>query len=195
MDQVTRGRASSYWGAIRNPSGPWDRALGKDPRLFPKRGGGRRLRNPYLPPIVYPRLPDRTLNFGYDRLRHVRSVIVKTLDSSAVAKFHDVEEDVIIKEVWFAQELSTQTAFFHQLHAYLRTVLPMGRYVGWQPRDLSPKNYLVELLDVQLGGGDDFDAEEIGAKRPHMSRSQLVLSFKLVRDVLAPAGVLVGLGL
>lgn len=194
MDLVTGGRASSYWDAIRAPAGPWDRATGKMPRLFPKRGGGRRLRHPYLSHIVYPRLPDRTLNFGFDRLRHVRPVIVKTLDSSAVAKFPDAAEDVVIREVWFAQDASTETRFFHQLHTYLRTVLPIGRYVGWQPRDLSPKNFFVELLDVQLGPTDDYEVEELG-KRPHLSRSQLTLSFKLIRDVLAPAGVLVGVGL
>lgn len=194
MDIVCQGLGTSHWNDVLAPDAPWHRAVLRDPRLFPIRGGGRELRHPFRPRIVYPRVPDRTLNFGYDRLRHIHTVRVKTLDSTAVAKFADAGEDVVVREVWMANELSTFTSFFHALHAYHRETLPPGRYIGWRPRDLSPKNYAVELLDVQLGPPDEYIVEEIG-KRPYVMREQLVLSFKLIREVFAPAGVLIGVGL
>jgi len=191
MDAATQGYMPTYWNAPFDWPGPWHRVAAhkKDARLCPSFGGGRRMRHPFLDPIVYPRNPDRTLNYGYDRLRKVRSVIIKTLDSSAVAKYPEVAEDVVIREIWLAETLSTFTELFHQFHTYLREILPPGRFIGWQPKDLSPKNYFVELLDVQCGTPDDFQIEELGDDRPYYMREQLTVSFKLVREIQAPAGV------
>lgn len=192
MDDATTGLMPAFWNAHFNWQGPWHRVTQKkDARLCPEFGGGRRMRHPFLDPIVYPRTPDRTINFGYDRLRKIRSVVIKTLDSSAVAKFPERAEDVIIQEVWLADTLSTFTELFHGFHTYLREVLPVGRYIGWQPRDLSPKSYFIELLDVQLGTNpDNYTVEELGNERPWYMREQLSVSFKLVREISGPAGLI-----
>lgn len=190
MDAATQGYIPTYWNAPFDWPGPWHRVTQRDDaRLTPTLGGGRRMRHPFLDHIVYPQTPDRTLNFGYDRLRKTRSVVIKTLDSSAVAKYSESSEDVIIREIWLAETLSTFTELFHQFHTYLREILPPGRFIGWQPKDLSPKNYFVELLDVQCGTPDDFTIEELGDDRPHYMREQLTVAFKLVREIQAPAGV------
>lgn len=148
------------------------------------------MRHPFLPRIVYPRVPDKTFNFGYDALKRMRSVVTKTLDSSAVTKFKDATEDIIIREVWIADQLSTFASFFHGLHSYLTSTIPVDRYIGWVPRDLTPKCFFVELLDVQVGGADEYMIEELG-NTPYMMREALTLTFKLIREIFPPSGVVV----
>lgn len=195
MDAGQLGLDSTYWSHPYDPYGPWHRCVSKrDRRLSPAFGGGRRMRHPFLDPIVYPRVPDQTTNFLDDRLRHVQASVTKTLTSTAVTKFSDGPEDVVIREVWQARTLSTFTELFRQFYEYLHAKLPSGRYVGWQPKDLSPKNYFVQLLDVQVGQPEHYVVEELGDARPYYMREQLTVTFKLVREVFAPAGVVVAVG-
>jgi len=195
-DVATQGLMSSYWNEPWNADGPWHRATKrKDIRLQPGNAGGRRMRHPYLDHIVYARLPDRTIPFDQDPLRKVDSVVTKTLDSSVVAKYAEAPEDLVIREVWLADELSTLASMFRLFHRYLVDVLPPGQLVGWQPRDLTWKCYFIELLDVQLGDNDAFEFEEIGDERPYLMRARLQVAFKLVREMSAPASLMIGTGL
>lgn len=195
MDEVNQGLATTYWSQPLDPMAPWHRATSKkDARYFPIKGGGRRMRHPDLAPIVYPRLPDVTTNFLDDRLRSVQSVVTQTLNSAGVNKFKDPPEGVVIKEVWLARDLSTFTSLFRQFHQYLVTPMAAGRYIGWQPKDRTWKNYAVDLLKVEVGAPDEYRIEELGNERPYYMREQLTVSFKLVRDVFAPAGVIVAVG-
>ncbi len=194
MDEGSQGLCSQYGNAIWDWMQPWWRpSRVVDKRLTPIKGGGRRLRHPFLPHIVYPRVPDRTLNFAYDRLTRGRTVNVDTLTAMGTAKFTDPRDAVIIQEVWLANQLSTLTKFFHALRRYWVEVLPPGRYVGWQPRDLTWKNYFVEILDVQLGQPDEFHVEELG-ERPFIMREQLTLTFRTPKEYFHPAGSRVAVG-
>lgn len=195
MDEPTLGMGSTYWNAIWDPWQPWPKCGSRrDRRLFPARGGGRRMRHPFFDPIVYPELPSKTLNFGYNPLRHVKSVLTKTLQGTAVAKFKEDYDDVVIREVWTADTLSTLTGLFHQFHRYYVGTLPTGRFIGWQPKDLSPKNFFIDLLNVECGPAEDFEVEELGTERPFMLRTELRVTFKLVREVKGAAGVITGVG-
>jgi hypothetical protein len=198
MDHVTRGRGAGDSRDILGTWSPYTRVSTrgrKDPRLFPRKGGGRRMRHPFLAPLVYPHVPDRTLNFGYDRLTRPRAVVVKTLASSGVADFQDVPSDVIIKEIFRNDQLSTLTRIFHAFHRYRVETLPEGRFIGWQPRDLSSKSYFIRLLDVSLGQGEDYVVEELGTRRPVMLREQVTISFKLIAEAQSPAGVVTSEGI
>jgi len=193
--EADQGLSSSYWSQPFDQYAPWHRATNKkDSRYFPEKGGGRMMRHPECAPIIYPRLPDQTRNFLDDRLRHVQSVVTKTINSTAVTKFKDSPEDVVIKEVWLARDLSTFTSLFRQFQQYLTTELAPGRYIGWQPSDRTWKRYFIDLLDVQVGSPDEYHVEELGSQRPYYMREQLTVSFKLVREVFAPAGVMVAVG-
>lgn len=190
--EADQGLSSSYWNAPWDWMRPWPRPINRgDRRLSPSCKGGRRMRHPFLVPIIYPSLPDVTMNFGYDRLRRIPFTVTKTLDSSAVAKFPQKGEDVIISEIWRAEQLSTLTQLFHHFHAFWREILPVGRYIGWQPKDLTDRSYFVEILDVRLGQADPYPVEELGAKRPAYMREQLSVSFKLIREAQFPAAVAV----
>jgi len=196
MDEVNQGLMTAYLNAPWDPMAPWHKAGPRpDARHSPALGGGRRMRHPFLDPIVYPRVPDRTTGFGYDRLTRVHSVVIKTLSSSAVAKYQDEDEDVVIREIWQAGTLSTLTSLFHHFRRYLVTMLPPGRYLGWQPRDLSPKSFFIELLNVECGPPDEYQIEELGDDRPYYMREQLTVSFKLMKEISSPAGVITMTGL
>lgn len=152
------------------------------------------MRHPFLDDIVYPRNPDKTANFDQDRLRRIKTVVIKTLDSSAVAKYPEVAEDVIIREVWLAERLSTFTELFRQFHTYLRNPLPPGRFIGWIAPDLTPKAYFVDLIDVEVGNPESYFIEELGSQRPFYMREQLTISFKLVREFQSPVGEVIFIG-
>lgn len=217
VDNATRGWACPWKNDIFDPDGPWWRPTNdRDARMHhPKTvspsgytategipeaakvivGGGRRMRHPFLAPIVYPELPHRTTGFGYDRLRRSKAVVIKTLDSSAVAHYLDKGEDVIIKEVWQPQQLSTDTAFFYAMHNYLLTPLPTGRFIGWMPTDRTWKAYFITLLAVEGGPNPDtYNIEELGDRRPFLMREPFSIAFKLVRPVDDVSGVVVGEG-
>lgn len=195
MFEADQGLSCAHWEQPVDWQGPWRRATHhRDRRLFPKRGGGRRFRHPFLDPIVYPRMPDKTVGFDQTALLRVKSVVTKTLDSSVVSKFRDKEEDPTITEMWAAGTLSTEAGFFRALHKYLLTPLPVGRYIGWQPRDGSWKSFFIELLDVQLGQDNDYNLEELGDARPYLMRESLTVRFKLVREIIAPVSSVVVTG-
>lgn len=187
MFEADQGLSTSYWTQPMDPMQPYHRAVQKyDRRHAPKFGGGRRMRHPFLPPIVYPHNPDRTSGFDQDRLRQVKTITTKTLSSTVVSRFRDEPEDVVITEFWGAETLSTEVAFARQLYQYLNEPLPAGRYLGWQPRDRSWKNFFIELLSVQVGSTDEFLFEELGDGRPYLMREPVTVKFKLVREILAP---------
>ncbi len=190
MECFTRGIRSPWQPDALDADGDWHRAVARDARLFPARGNGRRMRHPYLDPIVYPEQPHRTVNFGYDVLTRAPVVLARTADSTAVARFPDRIEDVVIREVWAAEELSTKTEFFHALRRYWTTTLPPGRFIGWEAPDLSPKRFAIQLLAVRLGQADDeMLVEELGRERPYFMREALTVEFKMLREVEFPAGV------
>ncbi len=173
-----------------DPLGDWQRLALKphrDKRLFPEKGGGRRMRHPFLPSIVYPRLPDITEGFGYDVMKHPEVVVSKTEGASAVTVFPGYKDDVVVKEIWSAGELSTFTRLLHRFHQFLVYPLPTGYFLGWQPRDLSHKNFAVQLVNVECGEGANYIMEKIGDVDP-MMRRVLTVSFKLVREAAAPSG-------
>ena len=195
MDILSKGRASTYWNARFTVRGPWHRPTQRlDARYNPVLGGGRRMRHPFLPDIVYPSVPDQTWGFDWDLILKVRGVVTKTLDSSGVTHFVDAPEDVVIREIWLPDSLSTTVEVYRQFQEYRLAELPVGQYVGWRPLDRSPKNFAVELLDIELGQPDSTMVEEIGTARPFLMRRQLTVSFKFVREFVGPAGVTVGSG-
>jgi hypothetical protein len=151
--------------------------------------------HPYLDDIVYPENPTRITNFDYDRIRKVPTVLTKTAGGTAVAQFPEFADDVPITEIWEAKDLSTIVDLYRLFREYLTSTLPTGRYIGWQPRDLSPYNYFVELLDVRLGQGEEHVVEELGHREPYMMRESLQVQFKLIQEAKAPAGAMVFLGL
>lgn len=195
MFEADQGLSYSYWSTPFDWHGPYHRANWKtDLRNAPHFGGGRRMRHPYFAPIVYPRNPDRTSGFDNDALHKSDTVLTKTLDSSVVTKFIDKDEDRVITEIWQAESLSTTIELARQFHRYFTTVLPVGDFIGWQPKDRTWKNYFIEMLSVQVGPVEDFLFEELGDERPYLMREQLTVRFKLVREIIPAVSTMVATG-
>lgn len=196
MFEADQGLSTSYWSQPYDWQGPWHRALYKGERRHsPSFGGGRRMRHPFLDPIIYPRNPDRTSGFDNDALHKQSTIVIKTLDSTAVARYMDKDEDRVITELWQAESLSTTTELARQFHRYLIEILPVGEYIGWQPRDRTWKNYFIELLSVSVGPAEDFLFEELGDERPYLMREQLTVRFKLVREIIPGVSAMTAGGL
>lgn len=180
---------------------PWTRpgykVRGEDPRISnPSLGGGRRMIHPFLEDIIYPENPTRTPGFDYDVLPTMRSVLTRTEGGTSLARYPDKPDDVVITEIWDAGgDLKVSVEFYRALYQYLMTPVPTGDYIGWQPRDKSPYNYFIELIDVKIGSRDQYNVDEVGSEEPYMLTEPLVVIFKLVQAVKAPSGVLVFLGI
>ena len=190
------GFVPSGWPAFagsRIPSTP-ARIL-SDPRLNPATGGGRRLVHPYLPDIIYPENPTTTHGFDVHPVPKVRPVVSRMAAGSALARYADSVDDVLITEIWNAGSLSTNVEFVRQLIEYVGGILPEGDLIGWQPRDRSPYNYFVDLVALAIGPNDVYHLEEINSSLDDLMIAEPVtLTFKLVRDEIAPSGALVFLG-
>jgi hypothetical protein len=201
VDEVTRGLGANYHEAVFDSLSPWWKpTVRKDKRLHPAiegdpvLGAGRRMTHPFLDDLVYSRIPDRTINMAADTLARAESVITRTLDGSAVARYDDFLDDIVVREVWLAQTASTITDMFRHFHGFWMSKLPPDRFIGWQPRDLTPKRYAIEILRVDCGEADaEFLIEEIG-KAPGLMRVQLSVTFRTVREVQSPSGILLAEG-
>ncbi len=192
MDKATWGRGTQYLNDRFAPTAPWRKVTtGADHRLRAydptKRFGGRQLRHPFLGVLHYRHPPDRTINFGTDVLRKIDTVITRTLESSAVARFPEKHEDVIITEIWTADELSTAAEFYYGLRKFWLETLPPGRYIGWQPRDLTHRGFFIEIINVALGQQGQADLTEIGGKMTPMLDQTLTFTFKLIREIEGPS--------
>ncbi len=183
------------WPTFIHPRFPWTRPrVDHDPAFTTGSGGGRRLIHPYLDDIVYPENPNRTIGFDWDVIRRTRAVVTRTEKGSAVTHYPEYHDDPVITEVWDAGSASVTVEFYRLLKEYRETPLPTGEYCGWQPRDLCPYNYFVELVDVRVGNGDTDEIEEHGDKEPYLLHQPLTLVFKLVQEARSPGGVIVFLG-
>lgn len=128
-------------------------------------GAKRRLVHPdavNFPPISYFSNPDRTFNLDNQVLPAPTITVVQTLSGTRVVRFDGLEEDVIITEIWTAQQnsvLSMPTFFFRQLYEYW--INPpdfdpdpnLQEYIQWEPRDRTDKVYDVEITRLTVGGG------------------------------------------
>lgn len=166
-----------------------------DPRTNPATGGGRRLAHPFLDDIVYPENPSRTVGFDFDVLRTMKSVLTRTEGGTALLQYPDYPNDVVITETWDAGGgLKIEVEFVRKLYQFLMTPLPVGQYLGWQPRDLCPYFYLVALVDVKLGANDQYHLEEVGEEEPYMLTEPLSIMFKTIQPSKAASSVIVLMG-
>jgi hypothetical protein len=139
-------------------------------------------------------VPDRTINMAGDTLPRAESVVTRTLDGSAVARYDDFLDDIVIREVWLAQTLSTLTDMFRHFHRFWMAKLPPDRFIGWQPRDITPKRYAIEILRVDCGEAEgEFLIESLG-KEPRIMPQQLSVTFRTLREVASPSGILLAGG-
>ena len=120
--------------------------------------------SPLLAPIVYAigascANPDRTLNLDNAVLPHPITESVKTLGTTKVVRFENLDEDVIVSEIWEADETNQRltTALFRMFYEYLinaKLVDSTGPdFITWEPRDRTTRIYNVELLSLDVGGG------------------------------------------
>lgn len=120
--------------------------------------------SPLLAPIVYAigascANPDRTINLDNAVLPHPITEAVKTLGTTKVTRFENEIPDVIVTEIWEADETNQRltTALFRMFYEYLinaKLVDSTGPdFITWEPRDKTDKIYNVELLSLDVGGG------------------------------------------
>lgn len=111
------------------------------------------------PAVVYYRNPDRRFNFSTDVLRHPITAVVRTASSSKLIRFETLDIDTVVTEVWQGgQSLSLPLFIVHQLYEYLNNPPEFNalaqEYIIWEPRNETTDTYYVEVIGVQVGGGN-----------------------------------------
>ncbi len=208
MDEITQGMMPAFANAIWDPMQPWPRVTHPGDYRNQKPcpdvedfqtvdwGGGRRMRHPLLGDLVYPKPPDITMGVGFDIISKAPTKTILMLDSTASMTFLEEDEDIIITEIWKPDELSTTAEFFYGLQQFWTTLLAPGSYVGWYAPDRFPHPFHIKILSVVLGRPGDYEYEPLKVSdEPWYLRKQLSVSFKTVRDAIAPSGAMVAEGL
>lgn len=140
---------------------------------------------------TYPFPPDITRNFVYHPATKVDGVVQRTLSSNVFIARPQLDEDVVITEIWLGgdNQLSTLTEMFRVFYAYWTTLPAAGEVLGWEPRDKTGDRFGIQIVRVQLGG-IDFEYNEVRDKLSTNQDSylnrQLTVQFKLARRVVPP---------
>ena len=135
--------------------------------------------------------PDITRNFIYAPGLKVDGAAQRTIDSNVLIQTPQVDEDVVITEVWLGSQrkLSTLASMFRVFYDYWTTLPDVGDAISWHPADITTDRYDVQIVRVQLGGSD-YEYKEV---RQNASESagayldkQLTLQMKIVKKVPVP---------
>lgn len=137
---------------------------------------------------TYPYPPDLTRNFVYSPAVRLEGVIQRTIASNSFITNPIVDEDTIISEIWIGGDrvLSTLSEMYRVFSAYWTTKPDAGLALGWEPRDRTGDRYLIQIVNVSLGGLDvEYNEVRQFAERNRDSflDRQLTVQFKLTRRV------------
>lgn len=142
----------------------------------------------------YPVNPDETKNFIYEPAKKVDAVVQRTISSNVLISTPQVEEDVVISEVWVADGgLATLAEMFRTFHEMWTTPLSVGQTIGWEPLDVTTDRYNVEIVAVRLGGADIAYREvkpNLFSRAGSYLPTQLTLQFKIAKGFVPPKGTL-----
>lgn len=143
--------------------------------------------------------PDITRNFVLAPAQKVDTAVQRTLGSSVVVQSPQFDEDVVISEIWTGgSKLSILAELFRQFYTFWLEIPPVGEHLTWQPADLTVESYGVYIINVTLGGVDleYFEHREDLTTRDGAYLSQtLTVQYKIVEEVIAPAGSVTLVGL
>jgi len=147
----------------------------------------RCLFHPSYGSIVYPKNPDRTMNYYRSVIRGYDSTSQKTLRSNMTSRDLQQFEDVIITEVWEGggNKVSELARFVNTLQLMLTSEPALGRSVGWIPKDLGFQRHMIYPLYVKLGG-KDFDAHEVRVRDNTSLESYMDKKIEFVFKLLRP---------
>ncbi|UCG53560.1 MAG: hypothetical protein JSW58_08380 [Candidatus Latescibacterota bacterium] len=140
---------------------------------------------------TYPVNPDITRNFMYHPVSKLDGVVQRTLSSNVFIMSPQVDEDIIITEIWLGGQgqISAFAEMARLFHLYWTTMPSAGEVLGWEPRDRTSDRFGVQIVRVQLGGLE-FEYKEVRAHvQQHqgaMLENQLTVQWKLAKRVIPP---------
>ncbi len=130
--------------------------------------------------------PDITRNFIFAPATKVDGSMTKTIDSNVFIQTPQVEEDVVVTEIWNGGDtrLSTLASMFRVFHDFWTTLPDPGTSISWVPADITSDRFDVQIVKVQLGGAD-FEyreiREDISDSATAFVNRQLTLQLKIVK--------------
>jgi hypothetical protein len=142
--------------------------------------------------------PHITRNFARSPVRKVDFAIERTLTSSVLIQSPQLDEDIVITEIWVGEsgesQLSTLSDMYLTFLDFWNTLPAIGESLTWEPRDLSEESYGVQIVNVQLGSAADHEFREYRTdlstiEGAYLART-LILQMKIVRQVEPPKGVI-----
>ena len=135
--------------------------------------------------------PDITRNFIYAPGLKVDGAVQATIDSNILIQTPQVDEDVIITEIWSgsSNKLSTLASMFRVFYDYWTTLPDPGTSISWWPADITTDRYDVQIVRVQLGSSD-YEYKEIPVEAGQSTGAyldkQLTLQMKITKTAPIP---------
>lgn len=145
--------------------------------------------------FTYIHNPDITRNFARGPIRKVDGAIQRTLTSSVLVQVPQLDEDIVITEIWSAEGgLATVSDMYLTLLEFWNTLPALGEHLTWEPRDLSEETFGVQIVSVLIGSTNDAQFREarvdFSTTEGAYLREVMTLQMKLVREVRPPKGVI-----
>lgn len=161
----------------------------------------RRLTHPSFPQedglgiFTYLSNPDITRNFIYQPVAKVDAAVQRTLTSSVLIQQPQLDEDVVITEIWTGEsKASTLAEMARTLLEFWRTIPAVGENLTWEPLDVTEDSFEVQIVNVQVGTQQDWEYREIRTdittREGAYLANTLMLQLKIVRDARPPKGVI-----
>ena len=140
---------------------------------------------------TYPFNPDVTKNFVYHPTPKVDAVVQRTISSNVLVAQPQLDEDVVISEIWLGgnRQLSTLSEMFRLFHLYWTTTPAAGETLGWEPRDRTGDRFAIEMVRVQLGGIDyEYNEvrQDVNRNKDSYLDQQLTVQFRMARRACPP---------
>lgn len=137
--------------------------------------------------------PDTTTNFILAPAPGMETTLQKTLKGSILVQQAQDLEDVVITETWVGgSKLSVLSSMFRTLYKFWTTVPGAGKFLVWQPQDLTVESFGVFIVDVRLGTANNIQYREyrsdLNSSAGSYQLQTLVVRYKIVREAIAPKG-------
>lgn len=101
--------------------------------------------------LEYPYLPRRTINFDFYPVFMPKFNNQVTLSSTVSTRHEGYIQDAEISEVWLADDISMNTAFFYYLKRIYSAIINTGEYLVWYPKDKTDKAFCIQPLKLYAG--------------------------------------------
>lgn len=143
--------------------------------------------------LRYRNIPRRTINFDFYPLYKKTNNNTVSLEGTITTISDRFIDDTVIQEIWLADDISMEAAFFYELFNFFQSDISVGDNLIWWPKDKTDKAFTIIPIDIQAGGSDETNINPFGEKYENdyrFLREEVKVLFKIVNEISIPEAIL-----